>query len=151
MAETLGSLIDKLTIVKLKQWHSEDEKKLESLSFQEKQLQEEINYFVEAGLAGEIPFEHLVFKSNKVYKKSKFDPKSDLNNSLGQKIAGLAEINCKLWHEQEKVYDFENVPVSEKDNVINNLAVFNLERTNYIDEIDQNFQLKVKEKLSLKE
>jgi hypothetical protein len=36
MAETLGSLCDKLTIVKLKQYHTEDSKRLESLGQQEK-------------------------------------------------------------------------------------------------------------------
>jgi hypothetical protein len=38
MAETLGSLCDKLTIVKLKQWHSEDAARLQSLGLQEQQL-----------------------------------------------------------------------------------------------------------------
>ena len=39
MAETLGSLCDKLTIVKLKQYHSEDAARLQSLKQQEQQLQ----------------------------------------------------------------------------------------------------------------
>ena len=43
MAETLGMLCDKLTIVKLKQYHSEDAARLESLGIQATQLQEEIN------------------------------------------------------------------------------------------------------------
>ena len=39
MAETLGSLCDKLTIVKLKQWHSlRAPSRLESLAAQEEQL-----------------------------------------------------------------------------------------------------------------
>ena len=37
MAETLGSLCDKLTIVKLKQFHNEDKNRLESLQQQEMQ------------------------------------------------------------------------------------------------------------------
>ena len=43
MAETLGSLCDKLTIVKLKQYHSDDPQRLESLALQAGQLQQEIN------------------------------------------------------------------------------------------------------------
>jgi hypothetical protein len=39
MAETLGMLCDKLTIVKLKQYHSEDEARLKSLALQADQLQ----------------------------------------------------------------------------------------------------------------
>ena len=52
MAETLGSLCDKLTIVKLKQWHSEDETRLQSLAKQEQQLQQEINDFIGNAVAG---------------------------------------------------------------------------------------------------
>ena len=61
-------------------------------------------------------------------------------------FAKLAEINCELWHEQEKVYDFENVNADEKNHVINRLAILNLERNNCIDLIDNGF----KESLTLK-
>lgn len=143
MAEILGSLIDKLTIVKLKQWHSEDINKLENLKLQQEQLQDEINNFIGDSFSGKIPTEKLVFKSNKVYKKDKFIENNNINFSLSKKISDLAEINCKLWHEQEKVYDFENVPNNEKNNVIHNIAVLNLERNSCIDNIDSDFQIKV--------
>jgi len=61
MAETLGSLCDKLTIVKLKQWHSEDETRLQSLAKQEQQLQQEINDFIGNAVAGNISIEKLAF------------------------------------------------------------------------------------------
>jgi len=48
MAETLGSLCDKLTTVKLKRWHTDDAERLQSLAKQEAQLNEEINEFVAA-------------------------------------------------------------------------------------------------------
>jgi len=37
------------------------------------------------------------------------------------------------------VYEFEKVPVSEKDRVVKRLAILNLERTKCIDEIDATF------------
>jgi len=77
MAETLGSLCDKLTIIKMKQWHSEDEIRLNSLAIQEKQLQEEINEFENAAISGKIPREKLTFASNKVYKQEEFDMELD--------------------------------------------------------------------------
>jgi hypothetical protein len=55
MAETLSSLGDKLTIIKVKQWHSEEEIRLNSLALQKKQLQNEINEFVKAAISGKIP------------------------------------------------------------------------------------------------
>jgi hypothetical protein len=69
MAETLGSLCDKLTIVKLKQYHSNDPEQLASLSLQERQLQDEIDDYIKAALSGQIAIEKLVFAPNKVYKK----------------------------------------------------------------------------------
>ncbi len=139
MAETLGTLSDKLTIVKLKQYHTEDAARLESLQKQEKQLQSEIDEFVRAATAGEIPIEKLTFAANKVYKKEGNDTQQ-ISGSLGEIFALLADINCQLWHVQEKVYEFEAIPVKEKDAVIKELAIINLERNNCIDEIDKTFQ-----------
>jgi ribosomal protein L44E len=125
MAETLGSLCDKLTIVKLKQYHTEDAARLQSLSSQEKQLQEEINGFVKDAVDGNIPADRLTFSANKVFKKEGNE---------------LARVNCDLWHEQEKVYEFEKVEAAEKDIVVKKLAVLNLERNKCIDAIDRQFQ-----------
>lgn len=139
MAETLGSLCDKLTIVKLKQWHSEDEIRLKSLAVQEKQLQQEMNEFISAAISGQIPIERLTFASNKVYKKEgNYVP--DVLGSIGEIFSQLAHVNCNLWHEQEKVYEFEKVAESEKDRVVKQLAILNLERNKCIDGIDGNFQ-----------
>lgn len=138
MAETLGTLSDKLTIVKLKQWHTEDGERLESLSRQETQLQGEINEFISAAIAGKIPHEKLTFAANKVYKKEGNETK-EIKGSLGEIFSFLAEVNCKLWHVQETVYDFEAVPFEEKDSVIKDLAILNLERNNCIDELDRTF------------
>lgn len=143
MAETLGSLCDKLTIVKLKQWHSEDEIRLKSLAVQEKQLQEEINEFINAAIGGKIPSDRLIFASNKVYKKEgNYVP--DVGGSIGEIFSELAQVNCNLWHEQEKVYEFEKVAVTEKDRVVKQLAILNLQRNKCIDGIDKKFQAMVK-------
>lgn len=61
MAETLGTLCDKLTIVKLKQYHTEDDSKQISLSNQEKQLITEIDSFVDDAIKGNIPIDKLAF------------------------------------------------------------------------------------------
>lgn len=143
MAETLGSLCDKLTIVKLKQWHSEDAEKQKSLAIQQAQLQEEINEFVKSACAGIIPIERLTFVSNKVFKKEG-NVVADVKGNIGKIFSQLAEVNCKLWHVQEKVYEFEKVAVEEKDKVVKQLALLNLERNKCIDEIDSRFQGLVK-------
>lgn len=139
MAETLGSLCDKLTIVKLKQYHSDDSTRLESLSLQAVQLQEEIDGFVINAIHGKIPLSKLTFKSNKVFKKDGNEI-PDVVGGIGQIFYQLADVNCKLWHEVEKGYDIENVPSDEKDQLVKMLAILNLERNKCIDEID-NFLL----------
>ena len=137
MAETLGSLCDKLTIVKLKQWHSDKPEKLQSLDLQEKQLVEEIDEFVSLAISGEIIPERLTFSANKVYPKFN---ESSIVGGLGELIAKLADANSKVWHEQEKAYSFDSVPASEKDQVVKNLMVFNLERSRCMDQIDLLFR-----------
>lgn len=138
MAETLGSLCDKLTTVKLKRWHTDDPDRLRSLDAQEKQLHDEINQFVGAAIAGEIPLERLTFASNKVYKKEG-NVVPELQGSFGETFAQLAETVCKLWHVQEKVYEFEAIPVDQKDGLIKELAIVNLERNQCIDRLDEQF------------
>lgn len=139
MAETLGSLCDKLTIAKLKQWHSDDAERLESLGRQERQLCEEIDDFVRGAVTGAVVPEKLSFAANKVYKREGNIARK-AQGSLGEIVAQLAHVNCALWHEQEKVYEFERVPVAEKDNVVKQLALLNLERTHCIDGIDREFR-----------
>lgn len=135
MAETLGMLCDKLTIVKLKQYHSDDEQRLNSLGQQAKQLQQEIDEFMAGALSGNIPAAKLTFAANKVYKKEGNEV-AEVSGNLGELFFQLADVNCRLWHEVEKGYDIENVPVAEKDNLVKMLAVLNLERNKCIDAID---------------
>lgn len=139
MAETLGSLCDKLTIVKLKQYHSEDQERLNSLASQELQLRAEIDEFVQKALAGNIPAEKLTFSANKVFKQEGNEIRQ-IQGGIGEVFAELAKVNCDLWHEQEKVYDFEKVAAEEKDKVVKKLAILNLERNKCIDAIDRQFQ-----------
>jgi hypothetical protein len=138
MAETLGMLCDKLTIVKLKQYHTDDQQKLSSLNKQAVQLQDEIDEYVLNAVAGNIPTEKLTFAANKVFKKEGNEV-AEVEGNIGAVFSQLADVNCQLWHEVEKGYDIENVPVDEKDKIVKNLAVLNLERNKCIDAIDQLF------------
>ena len=136
MAETLGMLCDKLTIVKLKQYHTYDEGSLNSLDIQARSLQEEIDQYVSDAMNGKISPRKLTFASNKVFKKEGNEV-GDVSGHMGEIFYQLADVNCRLWHEQEKVYEFEKVPVAEKDVVVKRLALLNLERNKCIDSINQ--------------
>ena len=146
MAETLGMLCDKLTIVKLKEYHTEDPERLKSLHTQCLQLQEEINEYVFNAVNGNIPVEKMSFAANKVFKKEGNEV-AEVTGAIGEVFYQLADVNCRLWHEQEKVYEFEKVPVEEKDIVVKKLAILNLERNKCIDAINQQFATIISEKL----
>jgi hypothetical protein len=147
MAETLGSLSDKLTIVKLKQYHTEDGDRLESLSRQETQLRNEIDELISNAASGNIPIEKLMFSANKVYRKAGNETQN-FEGTIGALLSQLADINCKLWHVQEKVYEFEEVPIGQKDIVIKDLAILNLERNKCIDAVDKEFTLIIESALT---
>ncbi|HUS01275.1 MAG TPA: hypothetical protein VMY77_06090 [Chitinophagaceae bacterium] len=138
MAETLGMLCDKLTIVKLKQYHSDDKERLKSLDQQALQLQQEIDTYIAESINGNIPPEKLTFAANKVFKLEGNETK-EVTGNIGNVFSQLADVNCRLWHEVEKGYDIENVPVKEKDILVKMLAVLNLERNKCIDAIDAQF------------
>lgn len=142
MAETLGSLCDKLTIVKLKQWHTEDQAAQASLGRQESQLLEEIEELFSAAISGRIPPDRLTFAANKVYKKEG-NTVAEIVGTISEVFSHLATVNCRLWHTQERVYDFERVPAQEKDALIKQLALLNLERTQCIDRIDILFKERI--------
>jgi hypothetical protein len=143
MAETLGMLCDKLTIVKLKEYHTSDNSRLDILRKQAILLQDEINEYFEQAISGNIPVDRLTFASNKVFKKENNEVR-EVTGNIGEIFYQLADINCRLWHEQEKVYEFENVPADEKDKVVKKLAVLNLERNKCIDAIDAQFASLIK-------
>ena len=138
MAETLGSLCDKLAIVKIKQFHVEDNVRKSSLLTQEKQLIGEIDCYIGDAIRGAIPLEKITFVSNKIFKE-KGNETREFSGGIGDIFSELSKINCTLWHEQEKVYDFESVSVGEKDLVVKKLAILNLERNKCIDEINRQF------------
>ena len=136
MAETLGMLCDKLTIVKLKQYHSKDEARLKSLAIQAERLQSEIDEYISDALNGKLDISRMTFAANKVFKKEGNEV-AEVKGNFGEVFYQLADVNCRLWHEQEKVYEFEAVPVEEKDKVVKQLALLNLERNKCIDAINE--------------
>ena len=145
MAETLGMLCDKLTIVKLKEYHTADAARLQSLASQAHQLQEEIDEYIKDAASGKILSERMTFASNKVFKKEG-NTVEEVTGNFGDIFYRLADVNCRLWHEQEKVYEFEKVEHGDKDNVVKQLSLLNLERNKCIDAINTQFMQLIKTK-----
>lgn len=142
MAETLGMLCNKLTIVKIKQYHTTDEIRLKSPDEQCKQLQVEIDTYFADAIFRKIDPTNLTFASNMVFKQEGNEVK-EIEGKIEEVFYQLADLNCRLWHEQEKVYEFEKVPSDEKDKVVKQLALLNLERNKCNDAINSQFAVLV--------
>ena len=144
MAETLGSLCDKLIVIKLKQLHSQDQEKLNNLTFQENLIKKEINEYVQCAVAGLIPIEQLSLPANKVYQKAG-DWQNQFYADIGELFSALSLANCNLWHIQEKAYEFDKVPPEQKDALIEQQSIVNLERNKFMDEINAKFYSLIKD------
>ncbi len=138
MADTLGSLCDKLIITQLKRIHTNDLAKLESINDRIDVLKEEIDEFLALVISGNLKPNRILVRTNKVYDESKFSVSSQ-SLSIGEAVESLLVVNLALWKEQEKVYNFEQVPKDEKNLVIRNLAQLNLDRNVLIEKIDELF------------
>jgi hypothetical protein len=142
--ETLGSLCDKLIVVKLKAYHTKaiDKERQEKLSSQERELRAEINGYINAAVSGEIPKELLTFESNKIHTGLLV---TDIAvASIAGSIATLANINCDIWHLQERMYNFNKVPADKKDIVIRNISALNVQRGKCVDDINNQFKELIK-------
>jgi len=140
MAETLGSLCDKLIIVKLKAYHTkhDDKERVEKLSSQDMQLRREINEYIRDAVAGYILPEQLTFEANKIH--NGISVQATPSVSIAGSVSTLADVNCDIWHLQEKLYNFEKVPAGKKNIVVRQIAVSNIKRTKCIDDINQQFK-----------
>ncbi len=69
MAEALRMLCKKQTIIKLKQYYTENKNQLFCFEYQSAQLQEEIDEKVNGTFNGNIPADRMTFNVNKFFKK----------------------------------------------------------------------------------
>ncbi len=154
MAETLGSLIDKLSIKNLRYWHldeavkakfaSDPQKKelvakMELVDRQRKELSEEIDVFLNAALAGEVKIRD---EKVKLYTNLNVSPSEDLNR-LGETVSKLAMSNIKLWHLEDEVRR-EDLPDSEIVKIKRTIDTNNQERNNFMDKVDEILEGSVK-------
>ena len=146
MAETLGSLVDKLSIKNLRIWHleealekdsgSEELKAKRDLANKQRQnLVEEINGFLVAALQGEVCIRD---EKIKMYTNTNVSS-SDSVKKLGEAVSELAFRNIKLWHCEDEVRrtDLED---SEIVKIKRRIDTTNQERNDLMDKVDQILQ-----------
>ena len=157
MAETLGSLIDKLSIKNLRYWHLDEDSqardasdpqkqelmaKMELVDRQRKELLEEIDVFLNSALAGEVRIRD---EKVKLYKNRNVTSAEGVNN-LGEAVSKLAMSNIKLWHLEDEVRR-EDLPDTDIVKTKRKIDTNNQERNNFMDKVDEileNFVKKAK-------
>jgi hypothetical protein len=147
MAETLGSLIDKLTIKDIREYHIQQMLKLDKKKFSKIQLKEklvilekqkteiiqEINSFIVASFSGKLSLRD---EKLKVYNDLKDIGRITLSKSMGQAISGLANKNLELWHLEDEARR-KDVSLAYIGKIKKMIDPANQQRNDYIDRIDQ--------------
>ena len=147
MAETLGSLIDKLSIKSLRYWHldesiqSEDisdtktkelKEKLDLVDSQRQELRDEINSFLVAALAGDVK---ICDEKVKLYRNTNVSSFDNVNK-LGEAVSELAIRNNRMWHLEDEVRR-DDLPDSEIVQLKRRIDQTNQERCDLVDKVDE--------------
>jgi len=147
MAETLGSLIDKLSIKSLRYWHLEEsiqsedisdtktkelKEKLDLVDSQRQELRDEINSFLVAALAGDVK---ICDEKVKLYRNTNVSSFDNVNK-LGEAVSELAIRNNRMWHLEDEVRR-EDLPDSEIVQLKRRIDQTNQERCDLVDKVDE--------------
>lgn len=156
MAETLGSLVDKLSIKNLRIWYLDEmieaagksdpklpelKAKRDLVKRQSKELEEEINGFLELALQGKVKIrdEKLKLYTNLNVKQS------DAIDGLGKAIHELTLRNLRLWHLEDEVRRTD-ITDSQVAACKRKIDASNQERNDLIDKVDEILELKTRKK-----
>ena len=154
MAETLGSLVDKLSIKNLRIWHLDEALEQKNASNyaelkarrdladkQRQSLVSEINEFLVSAFKGEVCIRD---EKIKLYTNTNVSS-SDNIKKLGEAVSELAIRNIKLWHCEDEVRrtdlaDVEIVKIKRK------IDTTNRESNDLMDKVDEILQIQSEEK-----
>jgi hypothetical protein len=154
MAETLGSLVDKLTIKEIREFHlrqlieAKDKKfskkdlqqKSKILQKQKRDLLDEIDAFVCAALQGRI---RLKEEKLKLYNAPEVLGRIFSTESLGEAMSGLAKKNLQLWHLEDEARR-KDKGLAYIGSIKRKIDLTNQQRNDFIDKIDELFEKMIK-------
>jgi hypothetical protein len=147
MAETLGSLVDKLSIKNLRIWHLDEalanaetpaskqeefKAKRDLADRQRQELTKEIDSFLGAALKGEVRVRD---EKIKMYTNTNVSS-SDAIKELGEAVSELASRNIKIWHLEDEVRrtDLPDATIVHTKRMIDTT---NQERNDLMDKVDE--------------
>jgi len=154
MAETLGSLVDKLTIKDIREFHLrrmldeqdqkfpkfELEQKLKTLESQKQSLTKEIDEFVVLAAKGKVLLKD---EKLKLYNALQDMGRIPRTKSMGEAISGLAQKNLELWHLEDEVRK-KGAKLDYIGQVKRKIDLANQQRNDFIDKIDELLEKELK-------
>jgi len=141
LAETLGSLVDKLTIknIRLNNLRKKgSKKKIDIVQSQRKELIEEMNQFLARALKRKVKLKD---EKVKLYKQPKVEEK--ILATLGALVDRLCQKNMQLWHLEDEARR-SDVNDAYIGRIKRKIDITNLSRNDLIDRIDELLERKVK-------
>ncbi len=146
MAETLGSLVDKLSIKNLRLWHLEETKDCEGYDEKKKivlnqhdRLIQEINEFTQEAVKGNV---FLREAKVKLYNKPEDKRRCSHLSRIGEAIDQLTLENLRLWHLEDEIRE-ESLQDSHIVRLKREIDKANQKRNDLIDKIDELFEKKL--------
>lgn len=152
--ETLGSLVDKLTIKDIREFHLcqmlEDKngkfsspelgKKLKILEIQKRELKNEIDLFIAAAIRDKHVSQDQKLKLYNAVKDIGRIPQID---SIAAAVSGLAQKNLELWHLEDEARR-KDTGLAYIGRIKRKIDLTNQQRNDFIDKIDELFGIKIK-------
>ena len=143
MAETLGSLVDKLTIKNvrlhnLRKERRKNKKKIGVVESQRRDLIDEMDQFLAQALKGKVKLRD---EKVKLYRQDKL--KEKISGRLGALVDRLCQRNIQLWHLEDEARrpDVDDAHIGR---IKRKIDVANQSRNDLIDQIDELLERKVK-------
>jgi len=143
LAETLGSLVDKLTIKNirlnnLRKKGKKSKRKIDIVQSQRRELIEEMNQFLTQALKRKVKLRD---EKVKLYKQPKVEEK--VSRTLGVLVDRLCQKNMQLWHLEDEARrsDVNDIYIGK---IKRKIDIANLSRNDLIDRIDKLLERKVK-------
>jgi len=143
LSETLGSLVDKLTIKNirlnnLRKAKKKSRNKIDIVQAQRKDLIEEMNEFLAQALKGKVKLKD---EKVKLYKQA--GEKRKVSGTLGALVDGLSQTNVQLWHLEDEARK-SDVNDAYIGRIKRKIDIANQIRNDLIDRIDELLERKIK-------
>jgi len=143
LAETLGSLVDKLAIKNirlsnLRKEKKKSRKKIDIVQTQRRDLIEEMNEFLAQAFKGKV---RLKDEKVKLYRQARVEGK--IYRTLGALVDRLSQTNIQLWHLEDEARrsDVDDAYIGR---IKRKIDVVNQSRNDLIDRIDELLERKIK-------